>query len=159
MTGFGHFSQSLDLRNVKSITEMQKKLREFAEKNRKRNWILGGKWDQERLREKRCPNRWDLDAAVKDKPVFLTRVCGHKGTVNTEALKLAGITKRTTVDGGEIDLDEATGEPNGILQENAMDLVWEVIPRPSQEELEEACVAACKKAVGTGLTCVHWMAT
>jgi predicted amidohydrolase YtcJ len=159
MTGFGYSSQSLDLRNVKSITEMQKELREFAEKNHKRNWIFGGKWDQERLREKRCPNRWDLDAAVKEKPVFLTRVCGHTGAVNTEALKLAGIAKRTTVDGGEIDLDEATGEPNGVLRENAMDLVWKVIPRPTQEDLEEACVAACKKAVKTGLTCVHWMVT
>jgi predicted amidohydrolase YtcJ len=158
MTGFGHSSQSLDLRNVKSITEMQKKLREFAEYH-ERGWILGGKWDQERFREKRYPTCWDLDVAVKDKPAFLTRVCGHIGVVNSAALELRGITKRTAVDGGEVDLDEATGEPNGILRENAMDLIWKVTPKPTQEELEEACVTACKKAVEAGLTCVHWMVT
>jgi predicted amidohydrolase YtcJ len=159
MTGFGHSSKSLDLRNVKSVSEMQKRLREFAERNHERGWILGGKWDQERFREKRYPNRWDLDAAVKDKPVFLTRVCGHTGVVNSKVLKMAGITKRTAVDGGKVDLDEATGEPNGILRENAMDLVWRVTPKPTQEELEKACVAACKKAVEAGLTCVHWIVT
>ena len=159
MTGFGHSSQSLDLRNVKSISEMQKKLRRFAEKNHERNWILGGKWDQERFREKRYPNRWDLDDAVKDKPVFLTRVCGHVGVVNSEALKLAGITRQTAVDGGKVDLNEATGEPSGIVRENAMDMVWKAIPKPTQKELEEACIAACKKAVKAGLTCVHWMVT
>ncbi|MFZ1039552.1 MAG: amidohydrolase family protein, partial [Candidatus Bathyarchaeia archaeon] len=159
MTGFGHSPQSLDLRNAKSMTEVQKRLREFAEKNLGRNWILGGKWDQERFSEKRYPTRWDLDAAVRDKPVFLTRVCGHLGVVNSAALKLAGITKRTAVHGGEVDLDEATGEPNGILRENAMDLVWKVKPKPMREELEEACVVACKEAVEAGLTCVHWMVT
>lgn len=159
MTGFGHSSQSLDLRNAKSMTEVQKRLREFAEKNLGRDWILGGKWDQERFSEKCYPTRWDLDAAVRDKPVFLTRVCGHLGVVNSAALKLAGITKRTAVHGGEVDLDEATGEPNGILRENAMDLVWKVKPKPMQEELEEACVVACKEAVEAGLTCVHWMVT
>ncbi len=156
MTGFGQFLQTLDLRNVKSIRKMQRKLREYAQKNPEKSWILGGRWDQERFAEKRYPTRWDLDAAVKDKPVFLIRVCGHIGVVNSRALQLAGITSETMVDGGKIDLDKA-GRPNGILREKALELVWKAIPKPSPKELREACILACKKAVEAGLTCVHWI--
>ncbi len=157
MTGFGQRLQNLELRNVRSIKKLQQKLKEYAQKNPEKSWILGGRWDQERFSEKRYPTRWDLDAAVIDKPVFLIRVCGHIGVVNSKALQLAGITKKTKVDGGKIDLDETSGEPNGILQENAMDLVWKATPKPSQKEIEKACIMACKKAVEAGLTCVHWI--
>jgi len=157
MTGFGHFLHTLNLRNVESVKEMQQKLREYVQKNPERSWILGGRWDQDRFIEKRYPTRWDLDAAVADKPVFLIRVCGHLGVANSRALQLAGISKETTIDSGEIDLDEATGEPNGILRENALELLWKAIPKPTPKQLEEACISACKKAVEAGLTCVHWI--
>jgi len=157
MTGFGQFLQTLDLRNSKSIKEMQQKLQKYAEKNPEKNWILGGRWDQEKFVEKPYPTRWDLDAAVKDKPVFLTRVCGHIGVANSQALQIANITKQTTVAGGKIDLDKSTGEPNGILMENALEQIWKAIPKPTPKELEKTCTIACKKAVDAGLTCVHWM--
>jgi predicted amidohydrolase YtcJ len=157
MTGFGQSLQSLELRNARSIKELQRKLREHAKKKSESSWILGGRWDHERFAEKRYPTRWDLDKAVKDKPVFLIRVCGHIGVVNTKALELAGITKETAVEGGKVDLDKKTGKPNGVLRENALGLIWKTMPRPTQEKLEEACLLACKRAVEAGLTCVHWM--
>ena len=157
MTGFGQFLQTLDLRNVKSIKEMQEKIREYAERNPEKTWILGGRWDHEKFVEKRYPTRWDLDVAVADKPVFLIRVCGHLGVANTKALELAGITRETKVEGGRIDIDEVKGEPNGIVRENALNLVWEAVPKPTLKELEEACVQACENAVKTGITCVHWI--
>jgi predicted amidohydrolase YtcJ len=157
MTGFGRALETIDLRDVRSIREMKEKLREYAEGNPNREWILGGRWDQERFAEKRYPTRWDLDEAVKDKPVFLTRVCGHIGVANSKALELAGVTRETKVKGGMVDLDEACGEPNGILRENAQELVLKIIPEPSEKELEEVCLRACLKAVESGLTCVHWI--
>ncbi|MEM3701017.1 MAG: amidohydrolase [Candidatus Bathyarchaeia archaeon] len=157
MTGFGRSLQTVDLRNVNSIKELKEKLREYVRNNPNKSWILGGRWDQERFAEKRYPTRWDLDEAVSDKPVFLTRVCGHIGVVNSKAIELAGITKETKIEGGEIDVDENTREPNGILRENAQDLVWKIIPEPSLKELEEICLQACQKAVEAGLTCVHWL--
>jgi len=157
MTGFGQFLQTLNLRNVESVKEMQQKMRKYAQKNSEKGWILGGRWDQDKFAEKRYPTRWDLDAAVADKPVFLIRVCGHLGVANSRALQLADISKETTIESGKIDLDEATGEPNGILRENALGLVWKAIPKPNPKELEKACISACKKAVKAGLTCVHWI--
>ena len=158
MTEFGFFLQSPDLKNTRSINEMQQKLREHTSKTRGKGWILGGRWDHEKLAENRYPTRWDLDAAVPDQPVFLVRVCGHIGVANTEALRLAGITKETVVEGGKIGLDETTGQPDGILKENAMRLIWKTIPKPSLEALEEASMLACNKAVEAGLTGVHWIA-
>jgi len=157
MTGFGKSLHTLDLRNTESIREMQRKLREYARKNPEKTWILGGRWDQDRFAERRYPTRLDLDAAVADKPAFLIRVCGHLGVANSKALQLAGISKETTIDSGKIDLDEASSEPNGVLRENALELVWKVIPKLSPEELEEACISSCEKAVEAGLTCVHWL--
>ncbi|MEM3356955.1 MAG: amidohydrolase, partial [Candidatus Bathyarchaeia archaeon] len=157
MRGFGQFLQRLDLRNVASIAEMKQKLKDYAKENPNEAWILGGRWDQERFAEKRFPTRWDLDEAVAEKPVFLIRVCGHVGVANSKALKLAGITKETSVEGGKIDLDESSGEPNGVLREKALDLVWKALPEPSLEEVENACLLACRKAVEVGLTGVHWI--
>ncbi len=156
MTGFGWSLRSLNLRDVKSIGELQCRLREYAARN-KSKWILGGRWDQEKFAERRYPNRWDLDKAVADKPVFLLRVCGHAGVVNSRALQLANITRETMINGGKIDLDETSGEPNGILRENALELVWKAIPKPTLEDLENACILACRKAVEAGLTGVHWI--
>jgi len=157
MTGFGDFLQSLNLRDVDSIKEMQTGLHEYAKRNNEKTWILGGRWDQERFSEKRYPTRKDLDDAVSDKPVFLTRVCGHVGVANSKALQLAGITKHTAVAGGHVDLDKATGEPDGIIRENAIGLIWKAVPKPTPTEVEEACLAACEEAAKVGLVCVHWM--
>jgi predicted amidohydrolase YtcJ len=156
MTGFGWFLQALNLRNIGSIRELQQKLADYSKKNTE-GWIIGGRWDQEKFAEKRYPTRWDLDAVVRDRPVFLTRVCGHLGVVNSKALQLAGITEDTTIEGGRIDLDESSNKPNGILRENALGLVWKAIPKPNAKDLENACLAACRKAVEAGLTGVHWI--
>ncbi|MGA9388028.1 MAG: amidohydrolase family protein, partial [Candidatus Bathyarchaeia archaeon] len=157
MTGFGQILRTLELRDITSIKQLQARLREYAEKNPEKTWILGGRWDHEKFSEKRCPTRHDLDAAVPDKPVFLIRVCGHIGVANSKALQLAGITKETVIQGGEPELDTKTGEPNGVLCENALGLVWKAVRKPDRKELEEACILACEKAVEAGLTCVHWI--
>jgi predicted amidohydrolase YtcJ len=157
MTGFGQALKKINLRDVKSIRELQQKLKKYVQENSEKTWILGGTWDQEKFAEKRFPNRWDLDKAVMDKPVFLVRICGHVGVANTKALEQVGITRKTEVEGGNIDLDEVSGEPNGILRENAVELIWKSIPELDKKDRETACLMACEMAVKAGLTCVHWM--
>lgn len=157
MKELGIFTQELDLRDARTIKEMQRMLREYAKKHPEVEWITGGRWDQEKLKDKRYPTRWDLDAVVSTRPVLLNRVCGHLAVANSKALQLAGIAKNTQISGGEVDLDEETHRPNGILRDNAMDLVWKVVPRLSKERIEKACIVACEKAVEAGLTSVHWL--
>ena len=158
MAGFGKTLTEINLRGVQSIKKMQNKLKERVEKTEEEEWILGRGWDQDRLKEKRYPTRWDLDKVSPNNPVVLTRVCGHICAVNTRALKKAGITEETTPPpGGEIDKDSKTGEPTGILRENAMDLVHDIKPGISEPQLMKACRLACRKAVEAGLTSVHWI--
>ena len=159
MTGFGHSLQEADLRDTDSMAEFKQRIRKFAQEHPEKSWVTGGSWNQERFAEKRYPTRWDVDEAVGDRPACLMRVCGHVGVVNSKALQLAGITEDTHVEGGNIDVDEATRKPNGILRENALEPIWRMMPKKGVDELEKACLAACRKAVEAGLTCVHWMVT
>jgi predicted amidohydrolase YtcJ len=158
MKGFGHFLTRVNLRGIDSIDKMQQLLRKRVQKTPKGKWILGRGWDQERFSEKRYPTRWDLDETAPDNPVVFTRVCGHISVVNSKALELAEITRDAVApSGGHIDRDPKTEEPTGILRENAVDLIQDIVPEPSDEELTEICVLACQKAVETGLTSVHWL--
>ncbi len=154
---FGQSLRQLDLRYVGSVKEMQSRLNGYA-RSQPHGWILGRGWDQDRFDEKRYPNRWDLDAAVNDRPVFLTRVCGHIGVVNSKALELAGINRKMSLSNRQIDRDRETGELTGILREESLELVHRVIPKLSSEEIEESCLLACQRAVEAGLTSVNWIA-
>ncbi len=158
MRSFGRFLTWINLKAVNSIREMQQILREHVQKNPEGKWIFGRGWDQERFKEKRYPTRWDLDETAPNNPVIFTRVCGHLCVINSRALELASITRDTVApSGGKIDKDSETGEPTGILRENATNLVWNVVAKPSEEELSEICALACQKAVEAGLTSVHWL--
>lgn len=154
----GRSLSQVNVRGVKSIKEMQRKVKLWARKTSKGGWIIGHGWDQDHLKERRYPSRWDLDQAAPNNPVFLIRVCGHAGVANTKALELAGITRRTKApEGGCIDRDSEIKEPNGILRENALDLVFKVLPEASEEILMDTCLCACRKMVEEGITTAHWI--
>jgi predicted amidohydrolase YtcJ len=157
---FGKFLMWVDLKDTNSVKELQRRIRERAQKIPEGRWIIGSGWDQARFAEKRYPNRRDLDEASPHNPVILYHQCGRVCVVNSEALELAGVTKETRApSGGEIEKDDESGEPTGILREKATDLVWKAIPEPSEEELIEGASLACKKIVEAGVTSVHWIAT
>src|SRR5207247_540765 len=82
-------------------------------------WVLGRGWDQNDWPEKSFPSASDLDAIAPANPVVLERVDGHAYWVNSNVLKIAGITADTKdPDGGKI-LRDAAGKPTGILVDNA----------------------------------------
>lgn len=155
---FGRSLTTIDLRGINSIKAIQQKLKEQVQKTPKDRWIFGHGWDQERFKEKRYPTKRDLDKVSPNNPVILRRVCGHICVVNSNTLELANITRETkSPPGGKIDRTPRTREPTGILRENAMDLILKIIPKPDENELVEACIRACQKAVESGLTSVHWI--
>ncbi len=156
MTSFGKQLTRLDLINVSSISELQKKLQSYAHKNPSAGWIIGRGWDQDKFPDHRVPTREDLDAVVNGKPVLITRICGHVAVANTKALEQAGLTRLTQTKAGIIELD-STGQPNGILKENAINLIRDAIPKQTKQELRKSMELACRKAVQNGLTAVHWL--
>jgi len=78
------------------------------------------------LKERRFPTRWELDRVAPRNPVYIRAIWGYwrhtlplVSIANSEALRLAGITRDTLPPWGgvQIDKDWASGEPNGILVE------------------------------------------
>ncbi|RII83152.1 amidohydrolase [Neopusillimonas maritima] len=149
----GMQQQSVDLSACRSIAELLDTLRDYRRDNPDKEWIVSGAgWHIEALQEKRYPTRQELDSVVPDRPVYLPRV-GHSASVNSIALKLAGITAATPDPaGGKIHRDE-TGEPNGLLMElPAFNLVGDLLPPPSRDDRIQALKDIQKAYHAAGIT-------
>lgn len=78
-----------------------------------------------------------LDEAVPDRPVIIMDHTSHSMWVNSAALEIAGFTKDTPhPTGGRILRDEFTGELNGILIDNAGNIVMDIALEPTTESLQ-----------------------
>ena len=155
---FGRCLLWLDLTCVKSIKELQNLLKEKAKQTSSGRWIIGRGWNPNHFKEKRFPKVSDLDAATPNNPVILYHEAAMICAVNTKALKLAGITAQTPVpSGGTVDKNLQTGEPTGILRDSATNMVWKIVPEPSEDELLDATALACQRIAEAGLTSVHWI--
>ena len=115
-------------------------------------WIEGRGWDQNHWLEKVFPNKSILDEHFPDVPVFLIRIDGHAAWCNSKALQLAGITAKTSIEGGQVMLEN--GEPSGILIDAAMELVSRLIPEDNLDRKALALQAAQQNCFAAGLTSV-----
>jgi hypothetical protein len=114
-------------------------------------WIQGGNWVAA-VFEPGQQDRAFLDAVAPDNPVFLFDESHHSVWANSMALKLAGITRDTPdPEGGIIERDSA-GEPNGLLRENATDLVFSVIPPALEDTKRKALILAANQMLSNGIT-------
>jgi predicted amidohydrolase YtcJ len=116
-------------------------------------WIQGRGYDQNRMAERRHPTRQELDTANSDRPIVATHASGHAMAVNSAALHLASIVKNTPdPPGGTIERDPQTGEPTGLLLENAMGLIHKALPKKSQADLVGALGLASRHLAAMGIT-------
>lgn len=158
LLGSGQRLAQIALKDAKDEVELGARLKAFDQKLPRQRWLLGGEWDHDRTLAGRLPDAALLDRYVADRPVFLRRYDGHMGVANTHALKLAGITA-ATVDppGGVIYRRPGGKEPSGLLRDNAMDLITQHIPAPTEDEIIEAVRAALAEARAVGVTSVEDM--
>jgi predicted amidohydrolase YtcJ len=154
--GGGESLLGADLRLAASREEFVRRFAEYARGIPAGRWITNVTWDHERWPGAPLPTRDWIDAASGDHPVFISRLDGHMALANSRALALAGITRATPdPNGGTIVRDPATGEPTGILKEDAaMGLVFAVQPKPSSAELADFLAAAMAEAGRRGVTSV-----
>src|SRR5699024_5353395 len=153
--GLGFQEISLDVGGISSLDSTLKKIKLFAENNPDRNWIRGGGWNQVIWQLGRFPTAAELDKAVDERPVWLTRVDGHAGWANTKAMEKAGITKETQApEGGKIIRDD-NGNPTGVFVDAAQSLISSAIPDYTDEEQNIALTKALQKIRANGLTSVH----
>lgn len=149
------FGLSLVEVNARSATTIDKVVQAVADHVRHTEvdtWIRGGGYNESKLVERRHPTRHDLDPVSPHNPVWLSHVSGHMGVANSRALERAGITRDTPdPQGGHIVRDER-GEPTGLLQETAQDLIKEVLPPYTLDETKEALAAAGRQMAAEGIT-------
>ena len=162
--GHGHVMElgfralELDLSGTRSLDEAKSRIRAYAAANPDRKWIVGGGWNQEAWALGRFPTAADLDEAVGDRPVFLSRVDGHAGWANSAAIKAAGVTARSvSPPGGRI---EKTGtQPAGVFVDAAQELIRKVVPQPSGKDRDAAFLKAQDILLSLGVTATADMGT
>ena len=149
---------SVQLRDAATKEEFASRIEDFAKTVPKGTWILGGDWDHQ-LWGGELPHRSWIDAVTPEHPVWVNRLDGHMALANSLALEAASITRATEeVAGGAIERD-GSGEPTGVLKDNAMSLVDRVVPPPSEEMRLRALDAAMRYVAERGVTSVHHMGT
>jgi len=149
----GHLlTTMLDLRRVTSVAELVDAVARFADRLPRDAWLLGRGYNEAVLSERRPPTRHDLDRASPDRPVVLTRTCGHIYAANSAALARANIGVATDAPVGGVIERDAAGVPNGLLHETAMGLINKVMPRPTADDYEAMIVAALRHQLSLGIT-------
>jgi len=150
---YGQMLAWMNLAEVSSIKEIQARLAERVKQMNENQWVLGRALNSEGLLEKRLPTCQELDAAAPDNPVVFYCQLGQVCVVNSKALKAANISQQSDL-GIERTL---TGEPTGVLRDQATNFIWNIIPKPAQQELYKTTELSLTNFIHLGITSVHWI--
>lgn len=133
--GHGHFAAlgtsliNLNLLRAKSWQEITSLVAEKAKTTADSEWIEGRGWHQEKWETSPGPtvNGYPynelLNAAAPGHPVVLYHASGHGLIANTRAMKIAGVSRETPDPVGGRIVRDTRGNPIGVFEENAMQLI------------------------------------
>ncbi|WP_409028804.1 amidohydrolase [Gracilimonas sediminicola] len=153
--GLGFQELNVNVAGIESLEATLDTIKAYAEANPELEWIQGRGWNQTLWEENEFPTAEDLDRVVPDRPVYLSRVDGHAGWVNSKALELAQISKDTPdPQGGKI-IRDGNGEATGVFVDAAENYIMEIIPEPTEVERKRALEEALEQMASMGLTSVH----
>lgn len=114
----------IDLRYITDPHIITAKVKEKVASAKPGEIVRGGRWEHEMFVDKKWPTKELIDPVSPNNPVVLSRADGHSVLVNSYVLRQSGITGDTPdPPGGEIQKDEVTGEPSGIIKELARRLL------------------------------------
>ncbi|NND81750.1 MAG: amidohydrolase [Gammaproteobacteria bacterium] len=121
--------------NVNNMQELLAVLEQQRDNTPEPHWIIGWGYDDSLLAENRHPTREDLDKVSADRPIMIRHVSGHLMSCNSKCLELAGITaEMDDPQGGIIRRLPDSREPDGVLEETAMEPLYTKIPQPSRQQ-------------------------
>jgi predicted amidohydrolase YtcJ len=138
-----------------SIHQLQEIVRKKASEIPSGEWIQGWGYDEERFTEGKLPNRWELDEAAPDNPVFLVQTCGHVAAANSIALEIGGVSKDVPDPKQGIIDRNPDGEPTGVLRNRAQRLVKGHLPPRGRQRMKEALRVALERLASQGVTSIH----
>jgi predicted amidohydrolase YtcJ len=139
--GEGIYEVHVDLNSppigeVETIDDLVQRVAARAEETDDGDWIVGFGYDDTLLAEQRHPTREDLDRASTRHPIGLWHVSGHLAAVNSRALEALGFDRDTPDPEGGVIRRGASGEPDGVLEEEAT--------KPLQAHLQPGLVDALR---------------
>ena len=142
---------------VHSISDIQRILKKKAEQTPNGDWIFGYQEDDSKLKEKRHPNRNELDLISNRHPILITTVGGHFWMANSKGFELSNITKDSPdPEGGKFDRDPESGELTGGLHEAAYSILRpEGLPQPTRNQSYSGAKQILNECSSAGLTCVY----
>jgi predicted amidohydrolase YtcJ len=147
----------LELSTITSLDELTAQVARAAQKQAAGDWILGQGWNESDWPVHKMPDRDVLDRVAPDHPVALWRCDLHLVSVNSLALKLAGIDETTPDPPDGVIEKDASERPTGVLRELAPNLVKAVIPEPGGDALRAAMQGGMSYLHSLGLTGIHDM--
>lgn len=157
LIGYALNAAKVNLSQSRSIEHVVGEIQNFIIEREieKGQWVLGWGWNQSLFEEGRMPNRHDLDRAAPDNPLLIMRTCCHISSVNTIALKQAGIYSNPPIfDGGTVETG-VDGVSTGVLKEKAISLVMNLISSADTDMLKDLIKAAANDFLAAGLTSVQ----
>lgn len=154
--GVGQREMNLNLEGITNLEDFLAKVKVRVDQAKPGEWVTGRGWIETFWKPPVFPTRWDLDKISPNNPVYLQRADGHGAVANSAALKLGNVTKDTKDPfGGQILRDKETGEPVGMLLDNAQGLVTRNIPPRSEGDIDQAIILANKRSIELGWTQVQ----
>lgn len=159
MSDYAQAEYKLDLEEARSIGEIVELIKGRLSSIPEGGWVNARRLEVLLLAEKRLPDRYELDAASTDVPIFIMDSAKHNFILNSKALELSGIDSslKDSKFGPYIEFDE-NGEPTGVIHEwGILTKVFEVLPPPygSVDKNEEVIEKTTRDYAANGFTTVH----
>lgn len=156
---FLYFAKTLHrvaLDDCKTIPAVLAAIHKFTKANPKSEWIYGDGFSPDKMPGRIEPDRYQLDSVTGGRPAFIYYKDHHSAWVNSKALEIAGITRKTVNPArGEI-VRQSDNAPTGILREwGGYGPVFEKVPGASGKDLDRAYDKALQIAYSRGVTGVH----
>jgi len=141
-----------NLRDCRSVGEIEARLQSWNEEGKNGGWILGVGYNHNLLPNGCHISRHDLDRVAPGRPILVRHSSGHCAVVNSKALELSGVTSHTPDPTGGLILRNEGGEPTGVLLEpNAIELVEKKVPPPTLDEMTSAILKAADRMARMGI--------
>ncbi len=155
LSGVGNRERTLNLEGTSDLEDFLGRVKAAVALRDTGEWVTGRGWIEAQWPEPTFPTRQDLDSVSPDNPVYLTRADGHAGVANSQAVRLAGVTRETVNPfGGEI-MKDSRGEPHGMFLDAAQGLIQDQIPSTTEADRIGNLEVGIETALREGWTTIH----
>ena len=154
------YVQGLDLFGISKKSDWLEMIRLSAKNVPEGKWLIGGRWDHT-LENGVLPLATDIDSLGINTPVALVDIDGHSFWVNSVVLDILEIKYgKDFYTRPGVQLDPISNLPNGLLFEDAMDLLYDLLDFSEQLYPTQQSISNTLKLASTlGITSVHDMSS